>query len=91
MVLYLNSKQRETVTFLLSWTVDMGLKRARLETVEVEGMDLYAYESGKYKLYVDEDLMVDHGKYIVIWKKAVDGNDWKMYRDIWNTSMLLLE
>ena len=71
--------------------MDMGVKRAILETVEVEGMGLYAYELGKYELYAVEDLMIDHGKYIVIWKKAIDSNEWKMYRDIWNTSMPLPE
>ena len=68
-------------------TMDMGVKKGKLETVEVEGMGLFAYELGKYELYADGDLLLDQGKYIVIWKRT-DG-DWKMYRDIWNTSMLL--
>ena len=69
--------------------MDMGVKKAKLETVEVEGMGLYAYELGKYELYADDDLMLDQGKYIVIWKRI--GSQWMMYRDIWNTSMLLPE
>ena len=69
--------------------MDMGVKKGKLETVEVEGMGLYAYELGKYELYADDDLMLDQGKYIVIWKRS--GSQWKMHRDIWNTSILLPE
>jgi len=63
----------------------MGIKSAKLETIEVEGMGNTAYEVGKYTLYAEGDQMIDQGKYIVIWKQ-VEG-EWKLHRDIWNTSM----
>jgi uncharacterized protein (TIGR02246 family) len=65
--------------------MDMGIKSAKLETIEVEGMGKTAYEVGKYQLFADGDQMLDQGKYIVIWKQ-VEG-EWKLHRDIWNTSM----
>jgi len=64
---------------------DMGLKKATLETVEVEAMGDNAWEVGKYSLFIEGDQLVDSGKYLVAWKK-VDG-EWKLHRDIWNTSM----
>jgi uncharacterized protein (TIGR02246 family) len=65
--------------------MDMGIKSAKLETIEVEGMGKMAYEVGKYQLFVEGGQMLDQGKYIVVWKQ-IDG-EWKLHRDIWNTSM----
>ena len=65
--------------------MDMGIKSAKLETIEVEGMGKMAYEVGKYQLFGEGGQMLDQGKYIVIWKQ-VEGV-WKLHRDIWNTSM----
>ncbi|MCI0495208.1 DUF4440 domain-containing protein [candidate division KSB1 bacterium] len=65
--------------------MNMGIKSARLETIEVEGMGKTAYEIGKYQLFADGNQMADQGKYIVIWKQ-VEGK-WKLHRDIWNTSL----
>lgn len=62
-----------------------GVKKAKLETIEVEGMGNTAYEMGKYTLYGEGDQAVDAGKYVVIWKKV--NGQWKLHRDIWNTSM----
>ena len=41
-------------------------------------------EEGRYEMYI-EDQMVDYGKYIVIWEKV--GEDWKLAKDIINTSV----
>jgi uncharacterized protein (TIGR02246 family) len=65
--------------------MNMGIKSAKLETIEVEGMGKTAYEVGEYQLFADGDQMADQGKYIVTWKQ-VEGK-WKLHRDIWNTSM----
>ncbi len=65
--------------------MDMGINSVKLETIEVEGMGKSAYEVGKYQLFAEGDQMLDQGKYIVIWKQ-VEG-EWKLHRDIWNTSM----
>ena len=64
---------------------DMGIISAKLETLEVEGMGDTAYEVGKYTMFVEGEQVADSGKYLIIWK-MVDGQ-WKLHRDIWNTSM----
>lgn len=64
---------------------DMGIKKAKLETVEVEGMGDTAWEVGKYTLFIEGDQVADSGKYVVVWKKVA--GEWKLHRDIWNTSV----
>jgi len=64
--------------------MDMGIKSATLETVEVEGHGESAHEVGNYTLYGDNRQMLDQGKYIVIWMR--EGGPWKLHRDIWNSS-----
>ncbi len=65
--------------------MDMGIKTAELETVELEGHGDTAIEVGRYTLGGDGGQVLDKGKYVVIWKQ--DGGQWKLHRDIWNTSM----
>jgi uncharacterized protein (TIGR02246 family) len=68
--------------------IDMGIKEARLETVEVQARDNVAYEIGKYTLTIQPaggEAITDTGKYLVIWKQQ-DGS-WKLHVDIWNTSV----
>jgi len=57
----------------------------KLETVEAEGFGETAFEVGRYTLSGKGGKVNDRGKYIVIWRKE-DGQ-WKLYRDIFNTSM----
>ena len=64
--------------------MDMGIKGAKLEIIEVEGFVDTAIEVSKCKLLDGEGQVLDQGKYIVIWKK-VDG-EWKLHRDIFNSS-----
>ena len=59
-------------------------KKMLLETVTAESCGNTIIEEGRYKLYVEGDKEVDHGKYIVTWAKE-DGQ-WKLHRDIFNTS-----
>ena len=63
----------------------MGIKSATLETLEVEGMGDTAWEVGEYTLFTEGEQVADSGKYIVIWKMV--SGQWKLHRDIWNTSM----
>jgi uncharacterized protein (TIGR02246 family) len=53
-------------------------------TVEVEGRGDTAYEVGTYVVSGKAGKILDHGKFIVIWK-LVDGS-WKLHRDIYNSS-----
>lgn len=45
----------------------------------------YVNEEGLYELKNDHEKTLDAGKYIVVWKKT--GSGWKMYRDIFNSSL----
>ena len=63
----------------------MGVKDLKLTTDEVSGNEEQLAETGKYEIYDAENKLLDKGKYVVVWK-LVNGS-WKMYRDIWNTSM----
>jgi len=65
--------------------MDMGIKTAELETVELEIHGQTALEVGRYKLGGEAGKVLDEGKYLVIWKKAE--GQWKLHRDIWNTSL----
>jgi uncharacterized protein (TIGR02246 family) len=64
--------------------MDMGIRQAKLETVEVESTDNTAVEVGRFTLFLEGGKQADAGKYLVVWKKQ--GGTWKLYRDIWNTS-----
>ncbi len=64
--------------------MNMGIKAAKLETIEVEFHGGIAFEVGKYTLLDGNMFVLDTGKYVVIWKN--DGARWQLYRDIWTTS-----
>jgi uncharacterized protein (TIGR02246 family) len=65
--------------------MDMGIKEAHLETLEVEQEGDTAIEMGQYELSGAEGQRMDQGKYIVVWKR--DGGKLKLHKDIWNTSL----
>lgn len=65
--------------------MDMGVKEAVLEIIEVEGHGDTAIEVSNFKMKDTDGNVLDHGKYIVIWKR-VDGN-WKLHLDIFNSSV----
>lgn len=64
--------------------MNMGLKSAGLETIEVEDHGDTAIEVGRYRLLAAGDALADHGKYIVVWKNH--SGTWKLHLDIWTTS-----
>jgi ketosteroid isomerase-like protein len=64
--------------------MNMGIKAARLDTIEVEGHGNTANEVGKFTLQGEAGQVLDTGKYVVIWKH--EAGQWKLYRDIWNSS-----
>ena len=76
---------KEAVQAVWQAIMDMGIKEAKLETVEVEDHGDTAIEVSKYTLKGDEGQVLDTGKYIVIWKQQ--NGDWKLHRDIFNSSM----
>lgn len=65
--------------------MDMGVKNAKIDILEVEQHGDTAIEISKFTLRDADDQVMDHGKGVVIWKYE-DGS-WKMHRDIWNSSI----
>ena len=59
--------------------MDMGVKTAKLETVEVTHHGDAAYEVGRYALEAAGGQLLDHGKYVVIGQRR--GESWKLHRD----------
>lgn len=76
---------REAIGKFWQMVMDMGVKGAKLETVEVDQQGETAIELGQYLLSGEGGQRIDQGKYIVIWK-MIDGQ-WKLHKDIWNTSL----
>jgi uncharacterized protein (TIGR02246 family) len=57
-----------------------------LETV-IDGQ--LAYVAGRYRMWTGDGALVDHGKYIEIWR-PIDG-EWLISRDIYNSSIAIVE
>jgi len=64
--------------------IDSGIASATLATTAVESAGNLAYESGTYEMKTKDGKVADHGKYVVVWKRA--GGNWQLHRDIWNTN-----
>ncbi|HEY6976452.1 MAG TPA: DUF4440 domain-containing protein [Chitinophagaceae bacterium] len=65
--------------------IRMGVKDIKLTTDDLTGNEEVVGETGKYEMYGDNNKLLDKGKYVVLWKN--ENGEWKLYRDIWNTSM----
>lgn len=63
----------------------MGMTGIQIDVAEVEDLGDTAIESGAYTLTLPDGSRADHGKYLVMWKRV--SGEWKLHRDIWNTSM----
>ena len=78
-------KGKQAIASFWQAGMDMGLKWTKLETVEVESHDDTAIEMGTYTLGGEEGLVMDQGKYIVIWK--YEDEQWKLHRGIFNSNL----
>ena len=68
--------------------MQMGIREATLETVDVDYLGDTAYEVGDYTMKIAPEggeAVTDKGKYLVVWKRQGDG-PWRMAVDIWNTN-----
>ncbi len=80
---------REAIAGFLQAAFDSGVKGATLSTVEVEGFGDTAHEVGKFQFLDAGGSVLDHGKYLVIWKK--ENGAWKLHRDMFSTSVAAAE
>ena len=65
--------------------IRMGVKEVKLMVDDISGNADILAETGRYEILVAENKTLDKGKYVVVWKP--ENGVWKMYRDIFNTSM----
>lgn len=66
-----------------------GLKAVELRTTDVAVSGDFAIETGAYTLTIQPGsgpAVTDRGKYVVVWRRQPNGS-WKLFRDIFNTSM----
>jgi len=75
---------REAIHAFWQGAMDMGIASAKIEIREVEGHGDTAIEVSTYALYAQGGQELDAGKFIVIWKHV--GGEWKLHRDIFNSS-----
>lgn len=82
-------KGKQAIQSFWQGAMDMGVKEAKLETVELVAMgEDRTCEIGKYTLKIQPEggeTITDMGKYVVVWKLQ-DGS-WNWDIDIWNTSL----
>jgi len=68
----------------LEW-VNYGIKEFTEESTHFYGNEEYLIDEGNYYYRFGEDDITDKGKYINIWKK--ENGQWKIYSNIWNSSL----
>ena len=78
-------KGRAAIQELWKGVFESGIAGASLETTDVESEGTLAYETGRYEMKLKDGKVADRGKYVVVWKRA--GGEWRIHRDIWNTSI----
>ena len=76
---------RQAIQATFQGLMDMGIKTVKLETTEVEGYGDTASEVGRYTLEGEGGQVLDQGKFLIIWKQ--EAGQWKLHRDMINTSM----
>jgi uncharacterized protein (TIGR02246 family) len=64
--------------------LDSGIAAVELKTLEVFGAGSTATEVGRYELRDKAGKVLDHGKYIVVWRH--EGDSWKLLRDMFSSN-----
>lgn len=78
------AKGRQAIAAFWEVAHERGFREVDLQPIEVEGVDDRAFELGKYVVRGGAEVLLDHGKYMVHWRQI--GEDWLLYRDIYNSS-----
>jgi len=70
-----------------SWSafIQMGVKQMNFTTTDIAGTSSFIIETGNYEIKGGQNKLLDRGKYVVVWEKRM--GEWKLYRDIGNTSL----
>jgi uncharacterized protein (TIGR02246 family) len=65
--------------------LDSGIAGIELKTVEVFAQGATATEVGQYELHDKAGKVLDHGKYVVVWRH--EGGKWKLLRDMFSSNV----
>lgn len=77
-------KGKRDIQAFWQMAMDMGIKNAKLDILELEQHGDTAIELSNYTLSDADNQMIEYGKGIVIWKN--ENGDWKIHRDIWTSN-----
>ena len=80
---------RDSIQAFWQRASEMGIKSYQPEILEVEYSGNLGFFVGKYTLYGNENKVINKGKFITVFKN-IDG-EWRVYRDIFNSSIPLEE
>ena len=80
---------RESIQSFWQGALEMGIKSYQPEILEVEYSGNWGFFLGKHTLYGDENQLISKGKFITVFKN-IDG-EWRVHRDIFNSSIPLGE
>lgn len=75
----------DAINLFFDGAYKMGVRYIKLTANEVMGGPELVVETGNYELFVENNISIDKGKFVVIWKQ--ENSEWKMYRDIWNSDI----
>ncbi len=76
---------RDAIQKFWQGALDSGIAGVGLKTLEVFAHGATATEVGQYELRNNAGKVLDHGKYIVIWRR--EGDNWKLLRDMFSTNV----
>jgi uncharacterized protein (TIGR02246 family) len=76
---------RDAIQKFWQGALDSGIAGVGLKTIDVFAQGPTATEVGQYELRNKADKVLDHGKYIVIWRR--EGGHWKLLRDMFSTNV----
>ena len=77
-------KGREAIQKFWQRAIDSGIAAAAFKTLEVFGRGPTATEVGQYELRDAAGKVLDHGKYIVVWR--LESGNWRLVRDMFSTN-----
>ncbi|QEM07163.1 nuclear transport factor 2 family protein [Mucilaginibacter rubeus] len=73
---------KEAINAFFDGAYKMGIRFIKLTANEVLGGPEVVVETGVCELFIENNVSVFVGKFIIVWKQ--ENGEWKMYRDIWN-------
>lgn len=77
---------RQDIEAFWQKAIDMGVRNAKIDALEIEQHGDTAIDVGTYILSDADSQLMDHGKGVVIWK--IEDGVWKIHRDIWTSSVV---